>query len=200
MVDVDIKPNIKEFEKLVDRHKDQVPFATSKAINKTLKQVRPKIIQSIKRRQKSKRSWWANKRFGINRTFADKKNLFAKIFTDIWWANLQEKGGTKVPHNSKVVAVPTNKVPKSYRKSGGARRAMGLKKTFIQDTKGKPALWRRKTKKRYPIEPLFWLRPQVIVKFPYLRFKATAERYIRRYFKKNHEEAMIQAIKTARKK
>jgi len=195
MIDFNVKSNIKDFESLVGKHKDQVPYATSRAINETLKGARQYLIRHIKRRQKSNKAWWNNKRTGINRTFARKDKLAGSIYTCIWWAQLQEEGGIKTPHKGRSIAVPTDKAPKYARKSGGIKRLMTGKKVFATSR----GIYRRKgSKKRQVVEKLHTLTPQAHISRPILHFYRTVEKYVRRNFHRNHEKAMVQAIKRAR--
>jgi hypothetical protein len=196
---ITIKSNVKAFCKTIEKHKKQMRYATAVAINETLKGARPYLIRHIKRRQTSKRAWWANKRDGINRTFANKRRLQGSIYTRMYWAWLQETGGIKTPHEGRKLAIPTKSTPKSRRKAGGARRMMTQKKTFFAKMdSGKSGIWRRKTKKRLPIELLYTLDDKAMIDRPYLHFRKTVEKYVRRNFPKNHHKAYMHAIKTAR--
>ena len=119
----------------------------------------------------------------------------------MYWAWLQEEGGIKTPHKGKKISIPTRSTPKSRRKAGGARTMLNQKKTFIATMPGghKSGIWRRKTKKRLPIELLYTLDDKAMVDRPYLHFRKTVEKYVRRNFPKEHRKAMMHAIKTARR-
>ena len=196
-MDFNIKSNIQEFERLVGRQKKQVPFATSKAINDTFKGMRPYLIRHIKRRQKSKKAWWNNKRTGINRTFANKRMvpMRGSIYTAIWWAGLQEHGGIKTPYRGDHIAVPTKKAPAYARKSGGVKKVLKGKKVWANE-KG---VYRRKGSKKSPVvEKLHTFTGKAVIK-PMLGFKTTCHKFARRNFPKIHSKNMIKALKTARR-
>lgn len=195
MIDYDIKSNVKAFNaKLTRIQKRQVPFATSKAINETLKEARKGVIRHIQAKQKSRKAWWNNKQTGINRKFATKKKLYGGIHTGIYWAETQEKGGTRQPRH-RVFAVPTENVPKSRRKSGGAKQMLQQKTVFA----GKKGIYRRiGGKKSRQVKLLFSYSPTVKISKPMLGFRKTAARITRQQFKRQHRKAMLLALKTAK--
>lgn len=166
-----------------------------KAINQTLGDCRKGVIDEIRRNQKSKKAWWANRETGINRIFAKKDKLVGILKTSIYWAKLAEDGGTKRPHaGHKSIAIPTEKVPVSRRKAGGARIMANQKKTFFK----RGGLYRKKgPKKARIVEKLFTFVKSANIT-PWLRFKRTAEKIARRKFPDNFRYWLKRALKTAR--
>ncbi len=195
MVDINIRSNIKQFERGIRYYKKQVPFAAAKAINMTLADARQSVIKQAKHAQKSNKAWWASKAHGIRRTFANKKKLRAMLFTSMPWAKLQEHGGIKHPRG-KALAVPTAKVPVSRRKASGARIMLEQKKTFMD----RNAIYRRLGgKKSRQIEKLFTLTKSARITRPILRFRQTAHKVAKRRFNKHLSDALLRAIQTARR-
>ncbi|MCP4369240.1 MAG: hypothetical protein GY797_14160, partial [Deltaproteobacteria bacterium] len=77
------------------------------------------------------KKWWLKQQpTGIKIKPAKKNDLVSSIYTKAHFAPLQEEGGTKRPARSKNLVIPTKKVPKSRRKSGGAAVMLKGKKVF----------------------------------------------------------------------
>ena len=106
---------------------------------------------------------------------ASKHDLRARVYDRLESSDLllHARGLPKYPHG-KHVAVPTKHllpkrrargVPKAWR----PKQVMRKPRVFEQRWKGHLYIWRRKTKKRYPIEPLYLLVPraQMRKRFPF---------------------------------
>ncbi len=171
-----------------------MPFATASAINTTLFNIRKPLIGKIRLRQKSKKPWWNNRKYGIRITKAHKRQrvISGQIGTSAYFAELWEKGGVKHPYHAKNIAIPTGKIPMKYKKSGGARAFIQDKKTF----KIGEGIYHRKGKKG-KIERAFTLKKSAVI-HPGMGFVLWAHRYVSRSFAKNHRAAMARALRTAR--
>lgn len=189
-----VKSNFKQFSKAFLDTKKQVRFATSKAINDTLKEARSATIKQAQHAQKGNKKWWFNKKYGILRTFANKKKLIGSVYTRMPWASLQEEGGIKRP-KGRAIAVPTENMAKSNRKAGGMRKLLNQKSVFIN--KNKNAVYRRVGgKKSRKVKRLATLTKQAVIDRPILRFRATAHKVATRRFLKNLQKATDYALRT----
>lgn len=191
-----VKDNIKEFTRwLTDVQKKQVPYATALALTRTAQDVQTHIIKAITSIFNVTKKWWLKQQpTGIKIKSANKKTLHSRIYTDAYFAELQEHGGTKRPHNNRTMAVPTDITPKSRRKSGGAAVMMKQKKTFSI----RSGIYRRKGKgKNSTIEKLFTYSKTANIKARF-GFKPMAARVAARQFPKRFKEALTRALKSAR--
>lgn len=192
---IKVKSNIKQFTKGLDDHqKKQLPFATMKAINATLGDMRKGVISHIKDKQKSNKAWWNDPVNGINREFATKLRLIGSLFTKMPWAELQEDGGIKKPSRGTHIAIPLDRVPKSRRKAGGARTMASQARSFVTNR----GIFRKAGGKSSPrTELLFWFKKFVVIR-PLFGFKKTAHAIATKKFVKHFQYWMDRAIKTAK--
>jgi hypothetical protein len=194
---VSLKSNIKEFTKHLDyiQYK-QVPFATSRALNDVAVDAQTEVVQGIGNTFDNKKKWWLKQQpTGIKVKFSNKRNLIASVFTNVYFANRQEKGGTKTPKRGKNLAVPTNYVPKKYRISHGAKDMMNERKNVFATSKG---IFQRTSKKRYPIRLLWSLTRSSFTK-PRFAFYATCQATVKKNFAKHFQNRLQQALKSARR-
>jgi hypothetical protein len=205
LLDFNIKSNIKEFNKqLLSFEKKQLPFAASKAINDTLKEGRVAIIKHLKSKQKKKSAWWNNKATGINIKYSNKKKLLGIIYTKIWWGKLQEDGGIKTPKGEHIL-VPTARTPKYARKAGGHVKLLNDPKILrhrgspiIKLKSGKEGVFKRRGKKRYPIDMVYSAPKKARIDKPILHFWAIMDKVFKRRFRKNFIKNLNHALKTAK--
>ena len=149
-----IKSNVNQVAKwLTESQKKHVPKATAKALTFTAQDAQTAIQDAIPSRFRVTKKWWLKQQpTGIKIKSATPGNLTAVVYTLAYFAALQEYGGIKTPHESRTLAIPSDKVPKSRRKSGGAAIMMKQKKTFAN----KRGIYRKKGgKKSRTIERLF---------------------------------------------
>jgi hypothetical protein len=205
MIEFDVKSNIKEFNrKLLAFEKKQLPFAASKAINETLKEGRVALVSHLKSKQKKKSAWWNNKATGINIKYSNKKNLLGVIFTKIWWGKLQEYGGIKTPKGEHIL-IPTARTPKYARKAGGHVKLFNDPKILrhrgdpiIKLKSGKEGVFKRRGKKRYPIDMVYSAPKKANIDKPILNFKKIMHKVFNRRFRKNFIKNLNHALKTAK--
>lgn len=196
MPQITVKDNIKEFTKqLDDFQKRQIPFATSKALNDTAVKAQESLIKGIMIRFNSKKKWWikGSRRTGIRVEFSNKHRLHkgASVYTNAYFAELQEDGGIKAPVSGRALAVPTSRVPKSIRRSDGIKRATAQKNVFVD----KRGVFKRMAKGK--LKPLFtWARVAQIS--PRFKFDTTATVATKRWFPIYFKKRLDQAIRTAR--
>lgn len=200
---INVQSNIKEFTRDLNRMaKEQIPYATSRAMNDTMVQAQEAEVTNVQSVFNNKVKWWnkANRRTGIRVEFSNKKNLTAAVYTGAYFADLQEEGGIKKPHQGKRLAVPAQGIPKKYRNKpglSGVQRALQEPRSFILSTGATPGVWQRKGKKPRPIRLLFHFEQQATVK-PRFRFISTARETTEKRFMHNFSQRLDQAIATAR--
>lgn len=207
MIDFKINSNIKEFDKKLTRfQKKQLPFASSRAINDTLKEGRKAAVNHLRATQKSRKPWWNNKATGLNIKFSNKKRLLGRIFTNIYWAKYQEYGGIKIPKGNHIL-VPTEKVPKYARKAGGHKQLFEKSNILhhngspiIELKSGKKGILRRRGKgKTERIEMLYGVVEMARIKKPMLGLRKTMRKVVKRRFRKNLIRRINDALKSTKK-
>jgi len=194
-MDLSVKSNIKEFSKnLTNVQKNQLPFATSRALNDTAIDVQNAEVKGIQVRFNNRKKWWMKRQpTGVKVSFSDKRKLWVDIYTNAKFAKIQEEGGIKTP-KGRAIAIPAEGLPKRLRKAGGARKLLQSNKKAFSTPKG---IFKRRGKKRYPIIQQFSYATSVTVK-PRFKFHKTAEVATNRKFKRNFQKRLAEAIKTAR--
>ncbi len=196
MISINVKSNVKQFTRHLKRvEKKQIPFATARALTWTAKDVQKWLIKKIPSIFNVTKKWWLKQQpTGIRIKPAKKNDLVSSVYTKAHFAHLQEEGGTKRPTKSKNLMIPTKKVPKSRRKSGGAAVILKGKKVF-STARG---IYRRKGgKKSKSIELLYHKEKSANIK-PRFNFKRTAHTIATRMFKRNFLKSLANALKTSR--
>jgi len=101
--------------------------------------------------------------------------------------------------------VPSKATPKYGRKAGGAKKIIAGKKAIMQKgspiirlKSGKQVIARRKTKKRNPIEIMYWVKDRTMTAARW-GFKATAKAQALRHFPRELRKAMDYARKNRRR-
>ena len=196
MIGLSVRSNVKEFTRGLDRvQKRQVPFATARALTWTAQDAQKEIIIKIPSIFNITKKWFLKQQpTGIKITPAKKLRLIASVYTVAYFAKLQEFGGTKRPRKGKNLLIPTERVPKSRRKSGGAGIMLKQKKTFSTKT----GVYRRKgPKKKSVVELLFWRSRDADIK-PRFGFRRMAREIAKRRFARNFKRSLSKALATAR--
>jgi hypothetical protein len=197
MLKISVRSNVKKFTRGLTRiQKQQVPFATARALTWTAQDVQQAIIDRIPHVFNVTKKWWLKQQpTGVKIRPAKKTSLSARVYTEAHFAQLQEEGGTKRPTKSKNLLVPTSKVPKSRRKSGGAAIMLKQGKTFST----KKGIYRRKGPKRSQVVELLFARTKTAHISPHFGFKRTAVKAVRSRFKHNFAKSLSKALETARR-
>lgn len=214
MLNVKVETNAPEVAAWMRRvYRDQIPFATSRAINATALSFQDKQRKGIQERFTIRRDW-VLRGVKINREdFARKNKLEAIVRIDPARDFLVkfEQGGTKHPTGSRL-AIP-DEVRRT--KSGvvsrvlrpraldfeavGEGRYVGAKKTFmLRKPGGRGVIFqffgRRRNRKT---RTLYTFAPSAKID-PILRFEQTASETIRREFEEHFSREFDRAIRTAR--
>ncbi|GAB6907260.1 conserved hypothetical protein [Desulfosarcina cetonica] len=205
-----VKSNIKEFSRWMNKvEKKQLPYATALALTRTAQDVQSYIQDAISGIFNVTKKWWLKKQpTGIKIKSAKKtdKNMFSRIYTEAYFADLQEDGGVKKPHKGRALLIPTNKTPKYGRKSGGHIKILNDSKTlskgkngsrFFEMESGFVGVFKRRGKKRLPIDAMYHVVGSANIK-PRFGFKRMAERVAIQRFSKRFAEALAKALRTAR--
>ena len=188
-LDIQVESNLSAFTKALDVFgKDQLPFATSKALNDTAFIVRNTIVEETFPRSfdvKNKR--FAGVAFKVDP--AKKRKLEARVFDRLNkdFLALQESGGTKRPRGNSI-AIPTDEIRVTGRGVSKARRPRQLlqsgKRAFRTKSKtGQDIIAQRRGKKRYPLKVLYVLEPQADIK-PRFPFYTVAQLSAQKTFEK----------------
>lgn len=196
MISINVKSNVKQFTKGLKRiEKKQIPFATARALTWTAQDAQKRLIKKIPSIFNVTKKWWLKQQpTGIKIKPAKKNHLVSSVYTNAYFAERQEEGGTRRPTKSKNLVIPTKKVPKSRRKAGGATVMLKGKKVF-STARG---IYRRKGgKKSKSLELLYHKEKSANIK-PRFNFKQTVRTIATRTFKRNFLKSLANALKTAR--
>lgn len=206
MIAFSVKSNVKGFTKYLNRvQRKQVPFATARALTWTVKEAQNKLIKAMPSTFNVTKKWWLAKQpTGIRIKPASKVNLIATVYTNAYFLPLQEDGGIKIPLKGRGILIPTERTPKYGRKAGGSRKVMAGKKIVRRGgtsggspiatmQSGKRGVFRRRGKKRLPIDLLYSYVATARIK-PRMRFKSRAYRVARRSFDTNFGKSLSMAV------
>lgn len=192
-MEIVIKHNIDDMVKKLNMvQRQQVPFAMSRAMNDTAIDAQTAVVGRAATVFNNRKKWWikGSRRTGIRVDFSNKRNLVAAVYSNAYFADLQEEGGIKRPIGRKL-AVPTGKTPKRLHKSDGVRKAKQDSKVF-SDRRG---VFRRMARNRLKL--LFTWTSQAVVpmRFGFMKTaKNRAQQRIRRHFARR----LKQALRTAK--
>lgn len=206
----DVTSNVKRFTRyLNDAQKKQIPYATALALTRTAQAAQKDIQEAMPETFAVTRKWWLKQQpTGIKIKRATKAELQADVFTRAYFAFLQEEGGIKIPFKSRGILVPTALTPKYGRRAGGASKVMAGKKVLRQGGKangdpiittqsGTRGVFRRKGKKRTPVEMLYSYIPRAHIR-AHMQFKARAHEKAVRSFDYFFAQSLKRALATAK--
>lgn len=196
MIDIDVRSNVKQIAGIV-RHLDKraVRWSTVQALTRTAWDAQGALLKVIPHRFRTTKVWWKHQQpTGMKVKRATMQALQAEIYTTAYFLPLQETGGTKRPHHGRSLLIPTMNTPKSGRKASGHKRIMAGKKVLRKGgtstgspfvtVNGKTGVFRRKTKKRYPLQMVYATRPQAHID-PRFGFEKVVRSMVRRVFGKH---------------
>lgn len=208
-MDINVESNVSTLMKAMDAFgKDQLPFATSKALNDAAFAVRNTIVEdTFPRSFNVKNKRFAGTAFRVDT--ANKRKLEARVFDRLGkdFLAMQESGGTKKPRGNNV-AIPTDQIRVTGRGVAKARRPRQIlqsgKRAFKTRAKtGQEIIAQRRGKKRYPLKVLYVLEPQADIK-PRFPFYAVGVNVAQKTFDKRlpvrFKEARKDAFSKSRRK
>lgn len=193
-MEITVQDNIKEFtRKLTEFQRKQIPYATSRALNDIAVAAQEQIQEEIPTKFNVRKKWWLKQQpTGIKVKFSRKDDLHSAVYTNAHFAQLQEEGGTKTPHRSHHLAIPTGSVPKKYFTSKGAREMVSANSRVFLTKKG---IFRRKGKKNVELLWSFATSARVTPRFG---FAATATKVVKSKFGQFFAKRLQQSLRTAR--
>jgi len=204
-MNINIASNISTLAKAIDAFgKNQIPFATHRALNDTAFEVRKQIVERtyptsfvVKNKQ------FAKAMFRVERS-PSKRVLVASVFDrlDREYMVNQAEGGTKVPRG-KSIAIPAQDRPQvrgraSYNRNK-PRTVLGRPRAFVQTVGNQEMILERRTRKRYPLKRLYLLEDSAVripKRFP---FYEDGRRTAIRSFDKSFAKRFAAAKRTARR-
>jgi hypothetical protein len=194
-MEINISSNVKEFTRYLDHiQKQQVPYATSRAMNDAAVDAQNAIVERIQTAFRSIKKWWLKQQpTGVKVKFSKKQDLHARVYTNAYFAEIQEKGGTKTPKSSSNLAVPTAEVPRKYRNSRGAHDMINERNNVFRTQKG---VFKR-TGKKGKITVLWTFTRSARIK-PAFGFMTTAESTFKKRFPVHFEQRIKQALASAK--
>jgi hypothetical protein len=188
----EMRRDLREFERR------QLPYATALALTRTVQDAQNEIQQALPRRFIIRNDFLAK---GIRIAAAKKTKLEARVFTVDEILRRQIMGGSKGGRGH-AVALPRDVRTNKRGIISRAKRPRALREKarhFVAPTRdGERALFRRRTKKRYPLELLYRLQYGLVRITERLDFEDIATRIFKREFDDNFDESLRRALRTAR--
>lgn len=195
-----VDSNIEQFTRWLSKtQKRRIPAAVVKALTFTAKDCQEDefIKRQIPARFNSRVKWYVpGSDVGIRVKTANLKSgrYESSVYTEAYFGELQESGGVKIPFKGKGFLIPTANAPQYARKATGSEKLLKQAKVLRHGGKatGSPIMWmnsgkggvfRRKGKKRLPIELIYNYRRTATIR-PRFRFIKTAAAYGEREFQK----------------
>ncbi len=217
MLKMDVKADVRVADRLMKKTREQIPFATSLAINWTAAD-----FQKFQRAYQL-RVFEVKQRTFVERSVklkpkAKKRRLYAKVQIEPPGGPKRadilakfESGGRKAPRG-KHLAVPigvrttkTGKISKANRPKAfgpftrtGRGVLVGKKRTFILERATVPGLYQHYGSKKKPKVRLLYAFKKSVPIDNRLRFIPHAKKIVRRYWDRNFHKAWKRALRTAR--
>ena len=209
---IDVRANVKQFKKnLKNTEKKQVPFATSRALNKTGQLVLVGLSRAAQKtfkggatgatmRALAPPKGLSGKRHNIS--FSTKKHLTTSIFIPPWAAKYlkyQIDGGIRQTVG-KGTGVPYihKKLDRFGNISGRKKGLIKGKKQFIATIKGIDGVWERYGKGGKGVRLLIAFEKNPNYKYPKFKYYSTAQKITKLHFPKKMKLELAHAIRTAK--
>lgn len=176
----------------------QLRFATAKALTQTAVQVQQEVRKNMPSRFQLRRQWVVQ---GIRVDRATKQNLVATVYSRDKFMGLQEAGGNKSPLRN-YLAIPTSMVrrtPSEIVRQSDKPKALG-DKVEIVTFRGEKYLALKKPRKGangQRLRFLYLLVPRAKLE-KRLGLEKDGNMVVRRNFAANLQQALDEAVKTAR--
>ncbi len=189
-------------------HRRQIPFATSLAINATLADARDELRKQLPRTFTIRNKFLQQ---GIRTRRSTKKKLSGAVFTVDAILQRQIEGGLKETRGHRIpLARDVRASARGIIRKGNRPQALRNKpRHFVQgfgestgggarSDRGDVGVFRRKTKRRYPIVLLWRLDTGPVRIQAAFDFHEIAVRVFRRQWERNFGKALARAIATAK--
>ena len=196
MIDIDVRSNIKEVAGFL-RYMDKrlIKYCTMVALTRTAWDAQAEVVDQIPRRFNNKKKWWlARQPTGIKVNKATKARLVSEVYSNAYFLPLQETGGIKTPFKGRGLLVPTQHTPVRGRNARGVKNVLAQKKILREGGKpdgspiifvnGRWGVFRRKTKKRYPLQMMYSYRHSVTIDQRF-GFEKTIRKKVQQIFNKH---------------
>jgi hypothetical protein len=182
----------------------QVPFATSRALNQTARDVQAEEIAHFEDALTLRSDWWRpGRKTGINARFSSKTNLEARVFNAADWTVRHEEGSERVPGDGRrnvVVATVEHRGTPEAKLARSKRPAQLLRKPgyFFATSRrsGTKGIWHR-PKKGGKMRLVFSMQPTAKGK-KRINFQETGQEVAGLVFEKNFDTAFAAAVASAR--
>ena len=203
---VKVTSNISTIAKAIDAFgKNQIPFATHRALNDTAFAVRNHIVQDTYPKSfQVKNKSFARAMFRVERS-PSKRKLSAAVFDRLKRDYMidQATGGIKKPRG-RSIAIPGADRPQvrgrgSYDRNK-PRTVLGRPKAFRQRVGDQDMILERRTKKRYPLKRLYLLEQNPVIIPKRIPFYEEGKRKAQKSFDKFFAKRFKQARMTARRR
>lgn len=171
---------------------EQLPFATSVALNRTAVGARDEVRQNLPKRFRLRRSGATR---GIQARMSSKRDLTATIFAP-GWLSIHETGGRMQPTRSRLLASMAGDAPKA-----ALRRATARGTAFRLDVDGgsRAAILERTGRRgRKAIRLLAWLSPEHEFE-PRADIESDVRAHFAERFSPNFAEALAEALRTRKR-
>lgn len=193
---ISVKSNIKELSKQVKGFADQIPFATSRALNATAFHARMEAIKQLHRDIDRPTPYTVG---GFRYQNSNKRNLTAAVYImpSRWeYLQYQVSGGTRKAKN-RVIAVAAGVKRNKYGNPsrGALKRMLTRKDTFSGNVRGVSGIWQRT---KTGIKLIYSYQDSVSYKSGRYRYKESIENTVKKQFNTHFNKSIKQAIKTAR--
>ena len=202
-VSVNVTSNISTVSKALDAFgKNQLPFATHRALNDTAFQVRNHIVKRTHPKSFDVKSrTFARAAYRVIRS-PNKRKLEAAVVDRFEYDYLarQAEGGVKTKRG-RYIAIPAQERPvvrsRASHAKNNPRTILANPKAFQQNVDGQDMILQRRTKKRYPLKRMYLLHEQDVripKRFP---FYEEGTRIANRNFAVNFRKRFAEARSTA---
>ena len=198
MSSVNIHTNMDDLPRVLQNFADQLPYATSIALNNTAFGLMRHEKTEMARTLDLKNTWTQR---GMRVEKASKRSLKARVGNVRWWMESLVEGGERRPrigitHNGRrYLLVPADDMKTS---SGKLRKFKSKKPFVIEAANGRLMLVYRKTKKRLPLKVVGKLVAETDYDAETYPHEQIASEYIAGHFNRYFREAMISAARSAR--
>lgn len=194
---ISVKHDIKQMTKRINGFADQIPFATSRALNNTAFEARGGTIERLKTDIDRPTPYTLK---GVKYGKSNKRNLTASVFIlpERWrYLFYQVHGGTRTPQN-RAIAVPAAVRLNEYGNmpKGSIARLLARPDTFQATIGGRSGIWQRN--KRGKLKLLFHYQPKVTYRGGRFKYELAVNEVVRKRFTYHFAKSVKQAIKTAR--
>ena len=203
MIDITVTPSLRELERLLGpKFARQAKFALARSLTLTVDDARKRLRGALPAYFTVRSHFVAST---IMTDHATKARLVAEVGSiqragSSLDMSLHATGGVKRGRTGKDLGVPVGARPTPSAKTTKAKfpgAMMKKRKYFRQVVNGRPGIWRRMGKKRYPIRLMWLLQPSVKISKDW-PFEAQVQRAVFLVWAKNLKRSLDSALKTAR--